>query len=171
MKFETLDAMDTHHWADVDDDWVTSYMVPTQSRTINYDDSISCTKIIDWWNRKYPENRVTRNPDKYGVDLVGIDNPTFCIEVERSGTWKSHHRPQSWGAPRVPARKAKFWMRTNVNTVYVQTNKELSACITIDDDTLRNGFAGPWSVQLSTGAEPFFYYSKFEYHTLEETIG
>ncbi len=135
-------------------------------KTFNYDDLTSCVKIIDWWNTKYPENRVTRNTDKYGVDLIGIDNVNFQIEVEHSGTWNRVDRPAHWGAVRVPIRKAKYWMPKHKETIYIQLNKELSACIIIDDTTMRNNFEGPSRVQLRTGEEFFFHYYTFEYHEL-----
>lgn len=59
------------------------------------------------------------NPDKYGVDLIGVGSK-LKVEVERRNVWKTGQFP--YAEVNVPERKAKFFR--NLDTCYVIVSED-----------------------------------------------
>ena len=105
-----------------------------------YDDSFVRGKVIEWWNRTNPTNRVMENPNGFAIDLIGIDDPLFGIEVERSLTWTGFDRPQSWKVVRIPMRKIPYWLPTESKALFIKSNSDATACVLLDTHTIKNKF-------------------------------
>jgi hypothetical protein len=132
----------------------------------NYDDTTLKQKIVEWWNTKHPTNRVQINPDIYKIDLLGVDNPHFAIELEQSFSWKSHHRPIQFKVVRIPMRKAHYWLRKDVEAVFLQTNHDVTSCVLLTDDVIRNKYYNR-IVKTNVGyKEHFLEYYTWQYHEI-----
>lgn len=132
----------------------------------DYDDNFVRDKVMQWWNTKYPDNPVQENSNIYGVDLVGVNNPNFCIEVERSLKWNTHRRPETFNTVRIPVRKARYWLPRNSETIFIQVNKDATACVLLRDEIVREKF---YSRILKTSVgykEHFLEYYVWEYYEM-----
>ena len=106
----------------------------------NYNDINVRQTVLTWWNRNNPTNTVEENSNIYGIDLIGVENPNFGIEVEHSFTWNIHKRPQSFKTVRIPIRKSRYWIPRESEAIFVQMNKVATACVVLTDDVIRNKF-------------------------------
>lgn len=132
----------------------------------DYDDTTLKQKIVQWWNTLYPTNRVEINSNIYGIDLVGIDNPNFAIELERSYSWNSHTRPKQFKVVRIPIRKAGYWLPTNSEAIFLQTNKDVTSCVILTADVIKHKFYNR-IMKTSVGyKEHFLEYYTWEYKEL-----
>lgn len=129
----------------------TQYYRPEKQLSINekescntlvkdYDDMSLKHKITNWWNYNNSTNKVRINDDIYGIDLVGVDNPNFAIELERSLSWKSHHRPQQFKVVRIPMRKAHYWLPRESEALFLQTNHDVTSCVILTPDIIKNQY-------------------------------
>ena len=105
-----------------------------------YDDSFVREKVLKWWNKTNPTNKVIQNPNKFAIDLIGVDDLNFGIEVERSLTWSTFDRPQSWKVVRIPMRKIPYWLPTESKAIFIQTNSDATACVMLDTYTIKHKF-------------------------------
>lgn len=129
----------------------------------DYDDATLKQKIVDWWNTLHPGNKVEINSNIYGIDLVGVDNPNFAIELERSYSWNSHHRPTQFKVVRIPMRKAGYWLPTTSEAIFLQTNKDVTSCVILTPDIIKHHFYNR-ILKTSVGyKEHFLEYYKWEW--------
>lgn len=130
----------------------------------DYDDMSLKNKITNWWNNNNPTNKVRINDDIYGIDLVGVDDPHFAIELERSLSWKSHDRPVQFKVVRIPMRKAHYWLPRESEALFLQTNHDVTSCVILTPDIIRNQY---YTRILKTNVgykEHFLEYYKWIYH-------
>jgi hypothetical protein len=132
----------------------------------DYDDTFVRNKVLTWWNKNNPTNTVKENDNIYGIDLIGVENPNFAIEVERSLSWNSHQRPQTFKTVRIPIRKAGYWLPKDSEAIFVQINKEATACVLLRNITIREEFYNR-IIKTSVGyKEHFLEYYTWEYFEL-----
>lgn len=132
----------------------------------SYDDSAVKEAVVSWWNAVFPKNRVRINPDDFGVDLLGIDDPSFAIEVERSVTWTDKQRP--WTNMNIPIRKADYWFNRDRNTYFLQTNADMTSCCVLADDVIRTKYRRKWR-DTKHGKEMFLQYDQqHQWYDMEE---
>lgn len=106
----------------------------------DYDDTFVRNKVMTWWNALHPTKQVKENDNIYDIDLIGVDNPNFGIEVERSLTWNTHERPYTFKTVRIPIRKSRYWLRKDSEAIFVQINKEATSCVVLTEEVIRNKF-------------------------------
>ena len=126
----------------------------------DYDDTFVRNKVMTWWNNKFPTKQVMVNSNIYDIDLVGVDDPNFGIEVEHSLTWKSHERPKTFKAVRIPIRKSRYWLSKDSEAIFIQINKDATSCVVLTEETIRNKFYNR-IVKTSVGYKEHF----LEYYT------
>lgn len=130
----------------------------------NYDDISLKTKIMNWWNSKHPTNTVRINDDIYGIDLVGVENPHFAIELERSYSWKSHHRPVQFKVVRIPMRKTHYWLPKDSEAIFLQTNNDMTSCVLLTPDIIKHQYYNRILKTKEGYPEHFLEYYTWQYH-------
>lgn len=125
----------------------------------SYDDTESREKIIVFAKEVLNIN-VNSNTTEKEIDLIGIDDPEFGIEVEKGGWtgnfWenKVYSTISNLGFPTVniPQRKEKYWNEYNLykkemvynpgwnKNLFIRTNKDFSQIIVIYPETIKNKF-------------------------------
>ena len=105
-------------------------MKPFDINLYNADDNAK-DLVIQWLKRYGYE--VWVNPDKYGIDLIGIDvrGREIAVEVEVKHHWTGPHFP--FRTVHVSARKQKF---VRPNAYLVMVNHERTHVLTLDYETL-----------------------------------
>lgn len=132
----------------------------------DYDDFSVKQKIMTWWNTHHPTNTVHINPNIYGIDLVGIDHPEFAIEIERSLSWTSHHRPPQFKTVRIPIRKTHYWLPTDSTALFLQTNHDVTACVILTPEIIRTKYYNRILKTKLGYKEHFLEYYTWYYHEL-----
>lgn len=125
----------------------------------SYDDTETREKIIIFAKEVLGLN-VKSNEKSKEIDLIGIDDPEFGIEVERGGWFgdfwenKVYSTISNLGFPTVnlPQRKEKYWSeyftryRKEVynpghnKNLFIRTNKDYTQIIVIYPDVIKNKF-------------------------------
>jgi hypothetical protein len=130
-----------------------------------YNDDYVKHKVLTWWNNKFPNNQVTYNPNIKGIDLIGVQNPNFMIEVELSKSWKRFERPSQWTV-RIPARKLRYWLPLQSEAIFIQTNHDATSCVLLTTDVIRHKSYSR-ILQTSVGyKEHFAEYYTWEWHDI-----
>ena len=123
---------------------------PQLSNTSYYDDP-SRIAAIKFLKEFFDFN--FKSGTRFGIDLINIDDPTFCAEVEQSTSWSGDFfSPQNKGlnnksglgfmTVNIPWwRKAKYWAQDNPGkdkNIYLRMNKDASQIIVVEAHAFHN---------------------------------
>lgn len=151
------------------------YVEVPDTTGFDYNDTDVRHVVMEWWNKNNPDNKVIINENKFGVDLVALNEYgtyqdlhqiTFGIEIEHSKSWNDHE--YRWETVRIPMRKAKYWMRKNTTIHYVTVNHDMTACWVLDDETIRHKFYHVRDTLHNGNKEDFlkYYNRKYQWHEI-----
>lgn len=123
--------------------------------------------IVADWYFKEENTRTIENPDRYGIDLLTLnedDEVIACWEVEvRHGNWRGdiefpfrdinciERKDHQWRKDKTFTSKIPFKLSSSYKVFYVQFNKECTRAVIIDGDVVLTHPLKPWSNRKAQG--------------------